>query len=58
MEYAAYALTKLKIPVLNLSLDLGFSSLGYFSNLFKKFYGVSPLQYKKMFSSSPSKTGE
>ena len=58
MEYAAYALTKLKTPVLNLSLDLGFSSLGYFSSLFKKFYGVSPLQYKKMFSSSPTKIDE
>ena len=49
MEYASYALLKLNIPVTQLCFDLGFQSLGYFTNLFKKTYGVSPAQYKKLY---------
>ena len=50
MEYAAYALTKLKTPILQLAMDLGYSSLGYFTNLFKKYYGVCPSEYRKAFN--------
>ncbi len=48
LNYAAHALLNLNTPVTQLAFDLGYQSLGYFTNLFKKHYGMSPSQYKKL----------
>jgi len=48
LNYAAHALLTLNASVSQLALELGYQSLGYFTNLFKKHYGMSPSQYKKL----------
>jgi len=45
-----HALTKLKqsnLKTWELAENLGFSDPQYFSTLFKKFYGKTPMEYKK-----------
>ena len=34
--------------VLDVGLKLGYADNSYFIKLFRKYYGVTPLQYKKM----------
>ena len=52
MEYVAYAITKLNTPISKVCELVGYESLGHFSNLFKKYYGMSPLHYKKLMRKS------
>ena len=46
MEYAEYLLTTTNLQVQTISLHCGIMDAQYFSKLFKKHYGVPPLQYK------------
>ena len=46
LERAAAALRSSPVPVTDIALDAGFSSLGSFSSLFKRRFGVSPLGYR------------
>jgi len=46
LERAARALRSSVAPVTDIALDAGFSSLGSFSSLFKRRFGVSPLGYR------------
>jgi AraC family transcriptional regulator len=46
LERAASALRSSSMPVTDIALDAGFSSLGSFSSLFKRRFGVSPLGYR------------
>ncbi len=46
MERAAQALRGSRIPVTEIALDAGFSSLGSFSSLFKRQFGVSPRRFR------------
>jgi|GEM_PF-2103065 Transcriptional regulator containing an amidase domain and an AraC-type DNA-binding HTH domain len=45
--YAANLLTNTDMDVLSISLRVGYGSLSYFIKLFKKYYSLSPLQYRK-----------
>jgi len=45
LEHAAYLLKSKKISVAEVAYAVGFSSHQYFSNCFKDFYGMSPLEY-------------
>jgi len=47
IEHAASRLILTNDKIIEISLDCGFNSLGQFYNLFKKFYGVSPAQFRK-----------
>ena len=44
---AAFLLHKKEIPITEVSEKVGFVNLSSFSRSFKKFYGVSPLEFKK-----------
>lgn len=46
MEYAEYLLTTTNLQVQTISLHCGIMDAQYFSKLFKKHYGIPPLQYK------------
>lgn len=46
MEYAEYLLTTTNLQVQTISLHCGIMDAQYFSKLFKKHFGVPPLQYK------------
>jgi AraC family transcriptional regulator len=46
LERAAASLRSSSTPVTDIALDAGFSSLGSFSSLFKRRFGVSPLGYR------------
>ena len=46
LDRAAAALRSSSIPVTDIALDAGFASLGSFSSLFKRRFGVSPLGYR------------
>lgn len=39
-----------EIPILNISLDLGFTDCGYFIKVFKNIEGVTPTEYRKQMS--------
>jgi len=45
-ERAASSLRKTSIPVTEVAMDAGFASLGSFSSLFKRRFGVSPVGYR------------
>ncbi len=47
LKEAADILSKEDMSVTDTALAVGFSDTNYFSNLFKKAYGVSPSEYKK-----------
>lgn len=47
LEDARKLLLKTDIPVTEIALDAGFNDTSYFIYLFKKRFGISPLQYKK-----------
>ena len=47
---AAHALTSGNETVYNIAAENGFKDQFYFSRIFKKYYRLSPLQYRKEFS--------
>ena len=47
MRHAAYLLSSTYMNVSQTADYLGFSSTGYFSRVFKQFYGVSPSEYQE-----------
>lgn len=47
MKLAKAILSDCRLPISDISAICGFDSERYFSAFFKKFYGVSPMQYKK-----------
>lgn len=53
MERAALALRETRRPVTEISLDVGFASLGSFSATFRRWLGVSPSAYRE--GSEPSR---
>jgi AraC-like DNA-binding protein len=49
MERAKELLEDPGNKVMNVALEVGFDSSGYFSKQFKKYYGISPKQFRKSF---------
>ena len=47
LERARYLLTKTEEPVTSICLAVGFESLGSFSALFKRTFGVSPREIRR-----------
>ena len=47
LNYASKLLVSTDLDILNISLQVGYSSLSHFIKLFKSFYGVTPLKYRK-----------
>ena len=47
LNYACNQLKHTDLSILAISSSLGFDSLSHFSHLFKKKYGITPLQYRK-----------
>lgn len=47
LERAAHELTTTAIPVTHICADLGFASLGSFSTLFRRHFGVAPSVYRQ-----------
>ena len=45
MKQAAYILSTKKLNISEVAYAVGYSSLPYFSNSFKTYYGVSPREY-------------
>jgi AraC-like DNA-binding protein len=45
LKQAADLLTSKKLSVSEVAYATGFSGLSYFSNAFRKFYGMSPTEY-------------
>lgn len=48
INYAKKILKTTDMPILNLSIDLGFEDCGYFIRVFKKLEGVTPKKYREM----------
>lgn len=48
IDYAKKILETTDMPILNLSIDLGFEDCGYFIRVFKKIEGVTPKKYREM----------
>lgn len=46
LEKAGYMLIMGEVPITDISLTCGFNSTSYFSMLFKKKYGMSPIEYR------------
>lgn len=51
LEYAKQLLEKTDDSIVQISEKLAFNSPGYFSTFFKKFEGITPLQYRKYYHS-------
>ena len=49
MTHACDLLTKENKTISEVAVELNYSSMFYFSNRFKKFYGISPSEYKKKY---------
>lgn len=47
LKYSCSLLKKTDMTILDISNELGFSNLSHFNHLFKKTYGISPMQYRK-----------
>lgn len=47
LDTATFLLSETNLSVMEISDNLGFSDSAYFSNLFKKTYGLSPMQYRE-----------
>ncbi|MBO5991299.1 MAG: helix-turn-helix domain-containing protein [Lentisphaeria bacterium] len=54
MHRAARALTSGNETIYNIAAETGFQDPFYFSRIFKKYYRLSPLQYRKEFSADIS----
>jgi AraC family transcriptional regulator len=49
IEYACHQISKSKLPLSQIALDLGFSHQSHFSNIFKRLTGFTPAQYRLNF---------
>src|SRR5690606_14583727 len=47
MEAAAQRLTSTSLTISEIAFDLGYENAAYFSQLFKKYFGQSPVLYRK-----------
>ena len=47
LQEAKRLLTETDIPVAEIGMQTGFSDPGYFSTVFRKYEGVSPIEYRK-----------
>lgn len=47
LREAAHLLARTELPVTDICMTIGFSSLGSFSSLFKRRFGVSPAQFRR-----------
>jgi signal transduction histidine kinase/ligand-binding sensor domain-containing protein/DNA-binding response OmpR family regulator len=56
LKQAADLLASKKISISEVVYTTGFSSLSYFSSVFKEFYGMSPKEYVAKNSGSPAKS--
>lgn len=52
LKFAANLLTSTDYDILNISLQLGFSSLSHFITIFKKKYGLSPSKYRATYNNT------
>lgn len=52
---ASYLLHKKEIPITEIAEKVGFANLSSFSRAFKKFYGISPQEFKELSSEKFSK---
>ena len=50
IEYACNLLRRSNLSILNIAMDLGFSSVSHFNHLFKKEIGLTPSQYRDKHS--------
>jgi AraC family transcriptional regulator, dual regulator of chb operon len=46
LAYAAKRIKETTDKIIDISFDVGYNSLSYFNRLFKKAYGITPLQYR------------
>lgn len=47
IKYASYLLQTGQTSITQIALDCGFDSVSYFNRIFKKYYGITPGQYRK-----------
>lgn len=47
MNYAAELLVQENIPVTEIALQQGYSDASNFRHVFKKYYGITPIEYRK-----------
>jgi AraC family transcriptional regulator len=52
---ASFLINKRTIPVTEIAFTVGFSNLSSFSRAFKKFYGISPVEFRELSSEKFSK---
>ncbi|WP_105616618.1 PocR ligand-binding domain-containing protein [Vallitalea okinawensis] len=52
LEKAKELLENTTLPIINISLDLGYDDCGYFIKIFKKCYKVTPAKYRKTLRSN------
>ncbi|MDD4689599.1 MAG: AraC family transcriptional regulator [Eubacteriales bacterium] len=50
LDKSKYLLVNSDLTIGEIAENIGFDNIYYFSNTFKKFFGISPLQYRKKFS--------
>ena len=51
MQLAAGILRDTGIPIMEVSMRVGYSDVGYFSRTFKKQFGQTPNEYQSLFES-------
>ncbi len=54
IEKAKELLTKTKLSIMDITVECGFNSQSYFSRVFSGFEGMTPNQYRKLYSERPS----
>jgi len=56
VKKAKELLEETNLPIINISLDLGYDDCGYFIKIFKKNYGVTPANYRKTYNNGKYRT--
>lgn len=57
VNVAERLLLETDIPITQITFEIGFSSINYFSKVFKDYKSISPSQYRKQVKSSPANIG-
>ncbi|PWM02727.1 MAG: hypothetical protein DBY05_01515 [Clostridiales bacterium] len=47
MAYATHLLATTDMSILEIAMEIGYNSLSHFNHLFKKYYNISPNEYKQ-----------